>query len=294
MKKRVWKTSAWLLGGFVLFFLFRLGYSISEKDYYDEEDGIFDGLEYISESRKNYASSSYKYKAEAVQGAAYKEISVDQKYEKVAEVASRSEKFEESEKKVRGQLQTFNTVIQFEQKTGSKGSRKLLLMIGVKPERFDSLYESLRRIGNIKKAEITKVDKTNEFRALNARKASLEKTRDALLALKKQSGKIDEYINLEDRILAIEDTLQFLGVSLGDFDSENEFCTIRYALNEARAKVKMSFLHRIKVSLEWALEYYLYLLSMLVVIFICSFVLVLLIDKLRLLQLVFKKYNGDS
>ncbi len=95
------------------------------------------------------------------------------------------------------------------------------------------------KIGSIKSKEITKIDKTNEFRNLNAKKASLETTRQSLIELKKQSGKIEEFVNLQNRILEIEQQLQDLGVLLGNFDEENEFCTVRFSLHETR-EIKIS------------------------------------------------------
>ncbi|MCE3258966.1 MAG: hypothetical protein K0S12_607 [Bacteroidetes bacterium] len=292
MKKRIFKIAAYFIAGFVLFFVFRLVYSYSEKTYRDDEDSVFDDFESVVVGRKNYASDSYKFKSEkyataASQGPA--ELSVNQKYEKIANLSAKSEKYDDTEKNIRHQIKTFNCVIQFEQKTGNKGNRNLSLMLGVKPEQFDSLYEKLKTFGNIKRAEITKIDKTNEFKALNARKVSLEKTRNALIALKNQSGKIEEFISLEERILSIEDTLQFLGVSLGDFDLENEFCTIRYSLTEGRAPVSMSFLHRVKVSLEWTIEFYFWFIIVLVFILVASAVLVFLVNQLKIVQAVIKQ-----
>lgn len=297
MKKRIRKASFYFIGGFFLLFAFRYVYSATEKDYYDEEDSVFDLFENISSSRHNYASYSYKFKEGGGGGksdAGAPTVSVDQKYEKVADVGAKTESFDETESRVRSDLKKFNTVIQFEQKSGNKGSRSLVMMIGVRPESFDSLFTALKNYGSVRKAEITKIDKTSEFKALNARKASLEKTREALITLKKQNGHIDEFIKLEDRILEIEDTLQFLGVSLGDFDLENEFCTIRYSLSEGRPKVKMSVMHRIKVSLEWSVQCYISLLIILCLILVCSFILLFAIDKLKILQMIVKKINKDQ
>ncbi|MCE3229415.1 MAG: hypothetical protein K0S32_3966 [Bacteroidetes bacterium] len=292
MKKRVFKTAFYFFIGFAVFFVFRLAYSFSDKTYRDDEDSVFDAFDEGFISRKNYASDSYKFKSEKFAGTAQAssgEMSVNQKYEKIANLAAKSEKYDDTEKNIRTQIKNFNCVIQFEQKTGNKGNRNLSLMLGVKPEMFDSLYNKLRGFGNIKRAEITKIDKTNEFRALNARKNSLEKTRNALIALKNQSGKIEEFISLEDRILAIEDTLQFLGVSLGDFDEENEFCTIKYSLNEGKPPVTMSFMHRVKVSLEWSIEFYFWFILVVIFIFVASFVLFFLINQLKIVQAVLKQ-----
>ena len=126
-------------------------------------------------------------------------------------------------------------------------------MIGVPPDNFDELYQELIKVGKVKNKEITKNDKTNEYKELNARKLSLEKIRFSLLELKTKNGKIEEFMELESRILEIEQQLQNLGVSLGDFDSENEFCTIKFSIYESQ-EVKIGLMQRIKVALEWTIQ----------------------------------------
>jgi len=108
-------------------------------------------------------------------------------------------------------------------------------------------------VGITHSKEIIKNDKTNEYLELNARKASLQKTLTSLIEFKSKNGAIDEFMNLENRILEIEQELQALGVNLGDFDKSNEFCTLKFALseNEQPKTVGVSFAHRCKVSFHW-------------------------------------------
>lgn len=61
---------------------------------------------------------------------------------------------------------------------------------------------------------ITKVDKTNEYRQLNAKKASLEKTLASLNDLKNKGGAISDFVSLHEKILEIETQIQELGVDL--------------------------------------------------------------------------------
>ncbi len=102
--------------------------------------------------------------------------------------------------------------------------------------------------------------------------------RQSLFDIKRQSGAIEEYVNLQNRILEIEQELQDLGVSLGDFDEENEFCTVRFSLVES-FEVKVSMLHRIKVAFEWAIKNYLMLICIVGVAAFFAFFLLLIIDK---------------
>jgi len=251
LKKRVKKLCRILCIGFVVLFVFRLLYGYTKTIDNTQSGAQF--FESISEVKRNYATKKYEVtSSNAVQSS----VKVDQKYEKIAEISTKSNQFDEEEKLVRNVTEKYKALIQFEQKSGNIGYRKLNLRIGVPPENFDALYKALITVGNVQAKRITKKDKTNEYKELNAKKASLEKIRMSLIDLKTKGGKIEEYMQLENRILEIEQQLQGLGVSLGDFDDENEFCTVQFSLLEGR-EVNISFMHRIKVALEWTIKFYL-------------------------------------
>jgi len=272
-KRRLRKIILSLIIGFLILFAFRLIYGYTKTTNYSPSQSQF--FESVSSSQRNYASTKYKVKSESSNQVSAK---VDQKYEKVAEINSKSSKFEEEEKLARSLVSRYEALIQFEQKSGNKGSRKLNLLIGVPPNYFDSLYIDLIRIGIIQQKQITKKDKTNEYKELNAKKSSLEKIRNSLIDLKSRDGRIDEFMQLENRILEIEQQLQDLGVSLGDFDDENEFCTVRFSLLEGK-EVKISFIHRLKVAFEWTIKYYLGFIAILTIINFFSFLILVVFEK---------------
>lgn len=285
-KKRFVITLIIAAAGFAALFLFRFVYGYTTGAQEVREEYFSDFFEDVGSVKKNYASDRYKFNRLAdyapsetnANAKPQTEFNVEQKYEKTAIMKSRTTRFEDEEKKLRDQIKTENGIIQYEQNSGGKGNRQLNLMIGISPEKFDTFYVALQKIGTIQSKEITKIDKTNEFKNLNAKKASLEITRQSLLEIKKQSGKIDEYINLQNRILEIEQELQNLGVALGDFDEENEFCTVRFSLAETRI-ITISMLHRLKVAFEWAVQYYLLLLCILAAGAFAGFFILLIIDK---------------
>ena len=78
------------------------------------------------------------------------------------------------------------------------------LLIGVAPEFFDSFYKATQKIGVIRATEITKTDKPNEYRELNATKASQEKTLASFNELKARNRQVTDYVSLHDKILEVE------------------------------------------------------------------------------------------
>lgn len=287
--KRAWRPGRWFVAGFVALFLFRLayGYVTPSSVNATAHASFFDGLVNV---RKNYASEKVAMEAlHQPDGNAMPSSS--QKYEKTAELMSRSVQFEKDDRSLRAKTATFQGVIQYENADGLEGERELHLLIGISPEKFDSFYAEIRQIGDMRSMSVVKADKTNEFRQLNAQRASLEKTLASLQELKSKGGEVGDFVSLHDKILEIESRLQDLGVQLGDFSSENEYCTVKFSLYEGRPKQGITFFHRVKTALEWTLPVYLGFLGIGVLILVCSFMLLLVIDKLKIMQLV---NRGDN
>ena len=261
MKSKIRLGVVYLLLGFLAVFVFRLVYGyVSSPGISSENRGIESSFSNSLDSvRKNYASEKLKI------GSVEREYSVDQKYEKVGSVLSKTDAFDEDERKARELISEHNAIVQFERNSGLRGRRLLSLSIGVPPDKFDGLIDEIKAIGRLSSIRLDKTDKTNEYKELNANRVSLEKVRDSLLSLKGKTGNIDEYINLENRILEIEREIQSTGVKLGEFDQENEFCTVKFGLEEgvAAAKEGVPFIHRVKIAGEWAIKYYLMFVAIL-------------------------------
>lgn len=289
-KARFRQAGKWFGALFVLTFLFRILYGYLATDTsagYDYSDNFFSSIDNV---RKNYASEKIAMKGDDVQLAS--SVASNQKYEKTATMKLKTSEFDEDEKTLKAKARGFNAVIQYEQNLGQKGNRQIHLLIGVNPVLFDSLYMSLKSIGVLKATEITKVDKTNEYRQLNAKKVSIEKILQSLNELKAKGGAISDFVALNDKILEIEEKAQELGVELGNFDTENEFCTIKLSMYEGATEKNISFIHRIKVALEWTIKYYAVLVATASGLFLLIFLLLLIADKLKVMNNINNKMNG--
>jgi hypothetical protein len=254
----------------------------STGDYYENYFDQVNGL------RRNYATSKIKMGSPVPSASPQPDFSTNQKYEKTAVVRTASSNFQKDEDNIRQKIETYKAMIQYEKALGRKGDRELHLMIGVNPEKFDSFYHEIQGIGAIRSMSITKVDKTNEYRQLNAQKISLEKTVASLEALKHQPGNNQELLPIYDRQLELEDKLQNLGVDLGNFNTENEFCTVKLSLYEKASAQSISFIHRLKIALQWTIHYFAYTVLGFTALSIFLFVLLLIIDKLNILG-IFKQ-----
>jgi hypothetical protein len=173
-----------------------------------------------------------------------------QKYEKIATLTELTQDFETDRKRVGDLIARQQGIVQFERATGLAGRRVLYLGVGVPPDHFDAFIDAVKAIGTNAQIEIIKNDKTNEYLQLRAKRATLDKARAGLETL--QGGSVDERIHVQNRLTEIEERTQELGVSLGEFDSQNELCTVKLTLTETAAAATPSWGRRIIDALEWA------------------------------------------
>jgi len=284
-RQRFWQLGRWFIALFFLMLALRFLYGYVVADTTHEADlsnRFFISLDNV---KKNYASDN---QLNFTPNASFASL---QKYEKTATVVTKASNFENDVEAIKNLTELFKGVIQYEQNTGKKGNRQVQLFIGINPQKFDSFYAKIQNIGQIRSTEITKIDKTNEYQQLNAKKTSLQKNLALLNDLKSRGGAIGDYIQLHDKILQVELQLQELGVELGNFDAENEFCTVRFSLFEAVAAQRIGFAQRTKIALEWTIKYYGILIFTLLGLVTFLFILLLIIDKLRVVNLVTNKLN---
>lgn len=298
MKKNIIKYMSVIISGFLILFFFRLAYGY----LYVSETGVQsfanDFSVDIRSAVRNYASEKLMLKKETLLevSASSASIAVDQKYEKVASLSSKTRNFDSDEATLRKCVGDSSALIQFEQNRGLAGGRALNLIIGVQPEKFDSLIGELNKIGTLVSIEINKIDKTNEYKDLKATRASLEKARASLENLRKLNGSVQEMIALESKILETEESMQKLGVQLKEFDEECEFCTVKFTLMEYKGPktTEISLMHRIKVAFQWSVVYYTYFLAMLSFALFISLILIIIIEKLKWLPAYLFQSGKDA
>jgi hypothetical protein len=236
---------------FVLTFIFRWVYEIyfpnngsimefySRNVMYDSIDSnVYNSV--LSTSVNNVASEKVRQKDFTGQ-----EIVIDQKYEKTANIRSNTLNFTNDNQRLRQIISDNGAVIQSENLSGLGGAQRLDMAIGVIPDHFDELVESIRGIGEIRSFSVNKVDKTSEYMNLIAERETLIKTRDSYLAIKEMGGEIQDLLLLEDKILEVEKNLQGIGVNIGIYSTEYSFCTVNFSLSEVvsnRRVISLSFI----------------------------------------------------
>jgi len=240
-----WKRPAlFFLVGLAGLFVLQLVYqSLTYRSGGDSpaSDSVFDT------SRKNYAS--YKKDVPMASGPS----GASEKYEKIARLSSATTAFDEDRQRLYQVITEKKGVIQFESLEGLRGRRVYYLSAGVPPEAFDATVEKMQSIADSTSISIQKTDKTSEYLTLLEKRASLEKTRASLAALKTKGGSMDEFLKLENRLLEIDEQLQDANLSIGQFNAENEFCTVQFSLREKEGPSARRIYHIVKDSVIWTI-----------------------------------------
>jgi hypothetical protein len=208
--------------------------------------GVMQEAAGFSLDRKNYASD----KGVASSGPSAGDA---QKYEKIATIGLASDAFEDHRAALARLVTGAGGQVQLERLQGLAGRRVLNLGIGVPPDRFDAFIADARKLGRETGLTIVKNDKTNDYLKLRARRASLEKTRGQLESLQAAGGSVDERLKVQNQLSALEEQIQDMGVSLGEFDVANELCTVKITLAEARAVAGPSEIQRLQRAVAGAL-----------------------------------------
>lgn len=253
-------SSRKLFRGFILAFLavfvLRWGYEV----FFSSHDILLSGTNWSNSnfevsSKDSARTTNYASSKITVQDTKGQAVTIDQKYEKTAFLSATTTAFAADNTRLRQVIADQDAVIQAENLSGLSGSQTLAITIGVVPEHFDTLAESLRDIGSLQSLTINKVDKTDAYRKLLASQATLTKTRESYAALKEMGGSIQDLLTVEEKLLEVERNLQELGVDIGLFSSEQSFCTVNFTLREvAKQTVSVRFLLRcLQTSFFWTL-----------------------------------------
>ena len=264
-KARVKRIFILLAGLFFITFVFRLAYEI----YFSYNDVIISYYTDYGYSTSNsvYLEGIVSYRNVATEKVSQKdfagrEVFIDQKYEKTANVSSNTAAFQNDNQRLRQIIENNDAVIQTEYLSGLEGFQRLSMTVGVMPERFDDIVEDIRKIGDIRSFTVNKEDKTAEYMNLIAEQETLMKTRDSYLTIKEMGGGIPDLLIVEEKILEVERDLQRIGVNIGIYAADYSLCTVNFTLNETlKQTISVRFIFTcVKESLLWTvLAYILFL-----------------------------------
>lgn len=281
MRKVIVRGVLFAATGFVVLWGLRLGYGYLEQPnggYRTSTSGADTGG--FEHEKHNYASAKVQRSTTAA---------LDQKYERVADVRAKARAFDDDEAALRKLAVDHGGVIQLEHKHGLRGARVLNLAVGVPPEAFDGFVTAARAIGVASQLTVDKQDRTNDWKELEAKRAVLDASRAALMALKAHPGSVQEMVALEDRILEVHQQIQSLGISLGEFDAVNELCTVKVTLAEetttrVAAGPSIPIWRRLRVAFEWSVPFYLRLLGVALTGVLIALAGVVVVERFRPLQ----------
>lgn len=250
---------------------------VIQNNYPDYSFSVGIGSSYI----KNYATQRMEFKDSAglIVGGTDASVSVlDQKYERIANIVSKTVSYDADLKHFNEILEENRAVVQNEQQQGLPGRRSIELVIGVRPENFDAMQEKVSNIGKNISYTITKTDKTYEYRQMLAEKDTLERRRTSYEELKNKSGSISELLQLEAKIIEVDEQIQQQLINLGEYSDDNALCTINFSLYEGTRTSAMRLLWG---SFLWSTGVYMSIIGVLLFVAFAAFVIVKFLIYLR-------------
>jgi hypothetical protein len=260
LRRAIWRATVTSAVLFALLFTGKFSYDYAyqgKRGLLAEIHNSVSSSDTFTLARKNYASMKSKAGYSSSSNSMPAPAGDSQKYEKIATIGQATRQFDADRKSILASIESAGALVQFEQLQGLGHRRTLHLGIGVPPAKFDAFVEEMRKIGRLTQLLVVKNDKTNEYRQLRAKRESLEKALKTLVELNASGGSVDERLKVQARMSQLEAQLQELGVSLGDFDSENEFCTVKVTLKETGSPATISMPHRLFDAFVWSAGYFL-------------------------------------
>jgi hypothetical protein len=262
-----------LLALVVLYFVIFTARAVYDLSTFSDTDitdnyNVYYPAERLSIKTGNYASYKMDFAVEGLPASP----AMDQKYERIANIVSKSVNYDNDLARFNNTLESHKAVVQMENRRGLPGSRHLELTIGVRPENFDSMQAEISLIGKITSSTITKTDKTYEYRQMLAEKETLEQRRTSYGSLRKHGGNIPELLQLEEKIIEVEAQIQQQMVGLGEYSDENALCTINYTLYEGS---EAGMARKLWNALSWSTAAYLAIVGVMLFTTLAALILVL-------------------
>jgi hypothetical protein len=154
-------------------------------------------------------------------------------YERSGQLALATDAFDDDEAQIRSAVTAHQALVLNEKSSGLPSERRLVLELGIHPDRFDALMTQLRSIGHLESVSVQQRDRTGEFQRLHAQRQSLKKRHAAVLKLRETKNlSIDDTLRLEQRLQDIDKELQTVGVQLGDLLGKESSYHVYVALAE--------------------------------------------------------------
>jgi hypothetical protein len=156
-----------------------------------------------------------------------------QVHEKTGRLTTTTSDFADDEAAVRAVLEEHKAAVIHETSGGIAPDRRLTLVVGVSPDKFEALVERLRRVGRLEAVSVEQHDRTGELRQLSARRESLKKHLEGVRKLEaRDNPSTEDSLKVAREKREIERELDTLSAQAGDFLGKESFYTVSVTLVE--------------------------------------------------------------
>lgn len=154
-------------------------------------------------------------------------------HEKRAILTTNTPDFEDDNAEIQAAIQSFQAEVFTYHKSDIEPNRRLVLEIGVQPDKFDDFIEKLHAVGSLASISVEQKDRTGEFRKLHAQRQSLKKNLEAIKKIREgKTLSLDDALRIEQRIQDLEQKIEDLGVQFGDLLGKESYYHVHITLVE--------------------------------------------------------------
>ncbi len=218
----------------LVFFRMLVGLWIDQPPTVEQQVGSFRGsFDFFSSGyRKDYSNNTASFELTLDQPIPIGQLGELEVYTREARLGATTGRFDEALEAALGVIDAHNAQIRLEANEGIAPNRSFSVVVRAPVERFDDCLAALRGVGVEQTYSVTKEDKSEEARKRFAERDALRSHAESLGKLREAGGDVSDLIQLESKIRDVEQKIQALNVSLGEFVKEASYNNINYSLRE--------------------------------------------------------------
>lgn len=180
-------------------------------------------------------------------------------YTREARLGATSRRFDTDVAAVLKIIAEHNASIRLETNEGVTPRRNFQVIIRAPVDRFDSCVAKLKGVGEVVTASVSKEDKSSEVRERFAERDALRSHLEALSKLRSTDGDVADLVKLESTIQDVEEKIQKLSLTLGEYVQDESYNNINYALREQVLlnvdRERYPITYRLAIAFGWAVQW---------------------------------------
>lgn len=183
----------------------------------------------------------------------------ERRYERIMTLVISTRDFDRDRATLTKAVDAAKGIVQFERETlrSDSATRSVVASISLPAGgAFDGFVKTMREMGKLESADDERLDATDEYAELTARRDALEESHRALIEMRRNRGSIEEMADLQRRILIVDSELRDIRAKAAMFDDAREVVRLTLYEDFDVTIPPPHLTHRVMVAFKWAIKYW--------------------------------------